>query len=68
MFTLLINRWDFFAGLLIEHIEISLIAILIAIVFGGLVGILISEFQKSAKNKIGIIHISNLFAYLCLLL
>ena len=57
MFTLLINRWDFFAGLLIEHIEISLIAILIAIVFGGLVGILISEFQKSAKSTLNEINI-----------
>ena len=56
MFTLLINRWDFFAGLVIEHIELSLIAILIAIVFGGLVGILISEFQKSAKSTLNVIN------------
>ena len=56
MISLLINRWDFFSGLLMEHIEISLIAILIAIVFGGLVGILISEFQKSAKPTLNTIN------------
>lgn len=54
--TLLADRRDFFLGLLWEHLEISLIAILIAIVFGGLVGILISEFQKSAKPTLGVIN------------
>ncbi len=53
---LLADRRDFFQGLLWEHLEISLIAILIAIVFGGLVGILISEFQKSAKPTLGVIN------------
>lgn len=53
---LLADRRDFFLGLLWEHLEISLIAILIAIVFGGLVGILISEFQKSAKPTLGVIN------------
>ena len=47
--TLFTERWDFFAGLLWEHLLISLIAILIAVVIGGLAGILISEFQKAAK-------------------
>lgn len=45
-----------FLGLLWEHLEISLVAILIALVFGGLVGILISEFQKSAKPTLGVIN------------
>lgn len=53
---LLADRREFFLGLLWEHLEISLIAILIAIVFGGLVGILISEFQKSAKPTLGVIN------------
>ena len=53
---LLITKWDFFGKLLLEHIEISLIAILIAIVFGGIVGIFISEFQKSAKLTLGVIN------------
>ena len=44
-----------FIKLFVEHIEISLIAILIAIVLGGVVGILISEFERSAKLTIGVI-------------
>ena len=43
VWVLLTTKWDFFGKLLLEHIEISLAAILIAIVFGGLVGILIRE-------------------------
>ena len=54
--TLFIERWDFFAQLLSEHLVISLITILIAVVIGGLVGILISEFQKSAKPTLGVIN------------
>lgn len=50
------ERKGFFLNLLWEHLEISLIAILIAILFGGLVGILISEFQKSAKPALGVIN------------
>ena len=36
MWNLLITRLDFFGGLLLEHIDISLVAIAIAIVFGGM--------------------------------
>lgn len=54
--TLFTERWDFFAGLLWEHLLISLIAILIAVVIGGLAGILISEFQKAAKPTLGVIN------------
>lgn len=46
MWSVFTGRMDFFLELLLEHVEISLISILIAIVLGGLVGILISEFQK----------------------
>ena len=56
VWVLLTTKWDFFGKLLLEHIEISLAAILIAIVFGGLVGILISEYQKSAKPTLGVIN------------
>lgn len=56
VWTLLTTRWDFFGKLLLEHIEISLAAILIAIVFGALIGILISEYQKSAKPTLGVIN------------
>ena len=56
MWSVFIDRIDFFLQLLLEHLEISLISILIAILFGGLVGILISEFQKSAKPTLGVIN------------
>ena len=54
--TLFIERWAFLAGLLWEHLVISLIAILIAVVIGGIAGILISEFQKAAKPALGVIN------------
>ena len=49
VFSLLISKRDFFGKLFIEHIEISLAAILIAIIFGGAVGILISEYSRSSR-------------------
>lgn len=54
--NLLVTRWDFFAGLLLEHLEISLLSIAIAMVFGSMAGILISEFQKFAKPTLGVIN------------
>ena len=56
MWNLLITHLDFFGGLLLEHIEISLAAIAIAIVFGGIAGILISEYQKAAKPTLAVIN------------
>ena len=56
MFELLASRWDFFAGLLWEHLLISLTAIAIAIVIGGVAGILISEFTRSAKPTLAVIN------------
>lgn len=56
MITMLIDRKDFFLQLMIEHLEISLLAILIAIIIGGVAGILISEYQKSAKWSLGFIN------------
>ena len=49
------NRWDFFLELLIEHVQISLLSITIAMVIGLAIGILISEYQKSSKVVIGIV-------------
>lgn len=51
--NILIEKSRFFADLLIEHIEISLIAIFIAILAGGLIGILISEFGKIGQARFG---------------
>ena len=56
IWTLLTERTDFFAGLLLEHLEISLLAIVIAILVGGLAGILISEFQRTAKPALAVIN------------
>lgn len=56
MWSIFMNGKDFFLGLLLEHLKISLVSILIAILLGGLVGILISEFQKTAKPTLGVIN------------
>lgn len=57
MGSLLVSRWDFFAGLLLEHVEISLLAIVIAVVVGGLAGIGISEVQRLAKPTLGVVNV-----------
>ena len=56
MWTLLIDKKSFFLKLLIEHIEISFLAILIAVLIGGIIGILISEFEKASKPALGVIN------------
>lgn len=56
MIQMLMERKDFFLQLIIEHLEISLLAILIAIVIGGIAGIIISEYQRSAKWSLGFIN------------
>ncbi len=50
------NRWDFFIKLTFEHIVISLTAIIIAIIIGGTLGIIASEYKKSTKVIIGSIN------------
>lgn len=56
MWTVIIENKQLLLDLLWEHLEISLFAIVIAILLGGTVGILISEFQKSAKPALGTIN------------
>jgi osmoprotectant transport system permease protein len=56
MTQLFLSRWDFFLELLIEHLQISLISIAIAMVIGLVIGILISEFQKTSRVVIGIVN------------
>lgn len=56
MWLVFIEKKAFFLNLLWEHLEISLVAIVIAVLFGGIVGIMISEFQKTAKLTLGIIN------------
>lgn len=54
---LLASRSDFFAGLLVEHLQISFAAIAIAIVVGGIAGILISEFTRAAKPTLAVVNL-----------
>lgn len=56
IWTLFIERNKFFTELLWEHIEISMLAILIAVVLGGTVGILISKYQRTAKPTLSVIN------------
>lgn len=56
MWNLLTTRLDFFYDLLLEHIGISFLSIVIAIVIGGIAGILISEYTKTAKATLSIIN------------
>lgn len=55
IWNLLTSRGDFFLGLLVEHIQISLAAIVIAILLGGLIGILISECRPGAKPTLAVV-------------
>lgn len=56
MFGLLQSRWDFFLNLLLEHLQISVLSIVIAMFIGLMIGIAISEFPKSSKIVVGIIN------------
>lgn len=56
MWSIFNEKSAWFLGLLVEHLEISFVAILIAIVIGGITGILISEFQKASKPTLGVIN------------
>ena len=56
IFELIQMRRDFFLELLLEHLQISMIAIVIAIMTGLAIGIFISEFQKSSKIVLGIVN------------
>lgn len=56
VWNLLVTRWDFFSGLLLEHIGISAISIAIAIVVGGIAGVLISEYQRAAKPTLAVVN------------
>lgn len=56
MWTLLVSRWGYFLTLLGEHVWLSLVSITIAMVLGGFMGIVISEYQQAAKPTLGIIN------------
>ena len=53
---LIVNRSDFFLELLMEHLQISLISIILAIIFGLIIGVVISEYQKTSKIIMSIVN------------
>lgn len=54
--SLFIKRKEFFFNLLIQHIEISFLSIILAIIIGGIIGIVIAENKKTAKPTLNIIN------------
>lgn len=56
IFHLLVDQKEFFIGLLLEHIQISLSVIMLAIVIGMFIGIVISEYKKLSNSVLAIIN------------
>lgn len=54
VFELYATRWDFFAELILQHLQLSFTAIGIAAVIGIFFGILISEYSKLSFPVLGI--------------
>lgn len=54
IFSIYIDRWHFFLDLTLEHIQISVISIIGAIIIGLGLGILISQYRKSSGIILGI--------------
>ena len=54
--SLLINRYDFFLQLLWEHIEISVLASVIATIIGGLLGVFIYEYKRLAAPVMVVVN------------
>lgn len=53
LFHLYADRWSFFLTLTLQHLEISLIAILAAVIIGLGLGILISQYHRSSSWVLG---------------
>lgn len=56
MWNLLLERAGWFAGLTGEHLGLSAIAIAVAIVVGGLFGLIISQRTKAAKPTLAVVN------------
>lgn len=50
------QRWDFFVKLLLEHLFISAVSIFIAAIIGLVIGIIISEYNKSSKIVMAVVN------------
>ncbi len=53
---LVIARWDFFSRLLIEHMAISAISIFFAMLLGLILGIYISEHERSSSAVLAVVN------------
>lgn len=51
-----IDRKDFFIDLTIQHLEISMTAIVIAAILGLILGVIISEYEKSSGFVLGVVN------------
>lgn len=54
LFQLYVDRWQFFLTLTLQHLEISLIAIVVAMIIGLGLGIFISRFHKASTVVLGL--------------
>lgn len=57
IFSLYIDRWQFFMNLTWEHIQISVISIAGAIVVGLALGIFASQYRKAASSIMGLTNL-----------
>ncbi|MGG7078433.1 glycine betaine ABC transporter substrate-binding protein [Clostridium sardiniense] len=51
-----IDRKDFFIDLTIQHLEISMTAIIIAAILGLILGVIISQYEKSSSFVLGVVN------------
>lgn len=56
VYDLLVSRWDFFVRIVLEHLLISLTAVLLAVIFGGLLGVTIAQLQKGDKFVLAVVN------------
>ena len=54
IYTLYVERWHFFLDLTWEHLQISLMSIVIATMVGLGLGIMISMYRKSSSTVLGL--------------
>lgn len=57
VFTYFIENKEFFTGLLLDHLKITVIASVLAIIFGIFIGIIISEKKKIANLVISAVNV-----------
>lgn len=55
--SMLVQKWDFFGNLLLQHVVISASAIIYATIIGLVTGILISEYQKASKPTLALVNL-----------